>query len=60
MDSGVEGDRSAEPLERDRPDGLKANPLQTVGVSHDLVADENLPRPGVVGDPGRDVDGAAE
>ena len=34
----------AEPLERDRPDGLKADHLQTVGVVDDLVADQDLPR----------------
>ena len=39
MDGGVEGDRSAEPLERYGPDGLKADRLQRVGVSDDLVAD---------------------
>ena len=60
MDSGVEGNQGAEPLERDGPDGRKADPLQRVGVSDDLVADQNLSRSGIVGDPGRDVDGAAE
>ena len=56
----VEGDWSAQPLERDRSNGLKADRLQRVGVSNDLVADEDLPRSGVVGDPGSDVDRAAE
>src|SRR4029450_9044417 len=60
MDGGEEGDGGAQPLERDRPDRLKADRLRGVAVGDDLVTDEDLPRSGVVGDPGRDVDGAAE
>ena len=48
------------PLERDGPNGLRADRLQTVGVGDDLVADQDLPWSGVVGDPGRNVDRAAE
>src|SRR4029453_12807331 len=56
----IEGDRGGEAIQRDGPDRRKADRLQRVGVRDDLVADEDLPWSGIVGDPGRHVDRAAE